>query len=345
MSNTHTKEIRVFFSWQSDSPPETNSGAIRAALKKAAKAVKKNSPTLNIVLDEATRNTSGSPNIADKIIEKIDTADIYIADITTITPKSAKRQSANPNVLIELGYAIAQVGWDRIILLFNGAIGQFPADLPFDIIQNRVSPYSIASGTPDTEGKLEKLLEIAIQAVIDKNPKTPCQLRGQQPEKIQHERDVENLTWLLSKIHIPSVDDYISGLPRVIPAHIFWFWEDVKGIVTNNLFHIYDPAIEAPIIKLFQAWETTLSFPSRYRTTPTGMKHIFSNPGDAPLDEGQEKDWKKIEHAALEMDQALKAILDRIRSAYLEVDIMQTNAKAWKEYCDYQKELKGSVDA
>lgn len=342
---THTKGIRVFFSWQSDSLPETNSGAIRAALKRASKAIKIKSPTLNILLDEATRNTSGSPNIADKILEKIDAADIYIADITTVTSKRAKRPSANPNVLIELGYAVAQVGWDRIILLFNDAIGKFPSDLPFDIIQNRVSKYSIAPGVSgNLSGKkevLEKLLAVAIQSVIEKNPKTPSQLRGLEPKKIQHERDIENLTWLLSQIHIPTLDEHITSLPRYIPGQIFWFWEGFKGVVTNNLFHVYDPALEAPIIKLYQAWNTTLSFAGQYRDIHGGNRYIFSNPGDAPLDEGQEKDWKEIENAASEMHQALQTLLDRARSAYLEVDINKTNAKAWKEYSEFHKSLNG----
>jgi len=342
MSDATPKEVRVFFSWQSDSPSETNSGAIRAALKSAAKGVRKKIPALNIVLDEATRDTSGSPNIADKIFEKIDAAHVYIADITTVTPEGIKRPSANPNVLIELGYAVAQVGWDRIILLFNDAIGKFPADLPFDIVQNRVSKYSIVPNPEDKSSSvtaLEKLLEVAIQAVIEKNPKTPIQLRGMTPEKIQHERDVENLTWLLSQIHIPSLDEHISGLPRHISGQIFWFWEGFKGVVTNSLFHVYDPALEAPIVSLFNAWSTTLAFVGRYRDIHGGRSHIFSNPGDAPLDEDQAKDWEEIARAASEMNQALKALLARVRSAYLEVNINQTNAKAWKEYRDYQKEL------
>ena len=36
----NNKEIRVFYSWQSDSPGETNLNAIREALKTAAKKVK-----------------------------------------------------------------------------------------------------------------------------------------------------------------------------------------------------------------------------------------------------------------------------------------------------------------
>jgi Predicted nucleotide-binding protein containing TIR-like domain len=339
---TTNKEIRVFFSWQSDSPSETNMNAIRAALKKAAKEIKRKSSDFNIVLDEATRDTSGSPNIASKIFEKIDKTQVFIADITTITPENATRPSANPNVLVELGYAVAKVGWDRIVLLLNDTIGNFPSDLPFDIVQNRVSNYSLCEGTQERlngAAALEKLLEIAIRAVIEKNPKTPDQLRGLTPEMMQHERDIKNLTLLLQQIHIPTLDNHILELPRLISDPIFFFWEGFKAILTSSLFHIYDSKLETSLVDLYESWNTTFSFCGRYRDINNGTRQIFSNPGDAPLDPDQQKDWDEINNAAYKMNQALQTLLARVRSHYIEVDINKTNAKAWKEYIDHEKKF------
>ena len=47
----------------------------------------------------------------------------------------------NPNVLIELGYAIKTLGWSKIICLFNSQTGKIE-DLPFDINHNRVTAYT-----------------------------------------------------------------------------------------------------------------------------------------------------------------------------------------------------------
>lgn len=165
-------------------------------------------------------------------------------------------------------------------------------------------------------------------------------MRGLAPEKIQHERDVENLIWLLSQIHIPTLDEHISGLPRYISDQIFWFWESFKGVVTNSLFHVYDSALKSSIDKLYNAWNITLNFHQNYNEIPSGRKHVFSNPGDAPLDEYQEKDWKEIEHAAHEMNCALQELLNRVRSSYLEIDVSQTNANAWKEYCGFHESFE-----
>src|ERR1700731_2223834 len=106
-TNKQVTPVRVFYSWQSDSPAETNLKAIRNSLDKAFKLVGKTHSGLKLTRDEATRDTSGSPNIASKILEKIDAADVFVADITTVTPAGAKRPCPNPNVSYELGYAVA----------------------------------------------------------------------------------------------------------------------------------------------------------------------------------------------------------------------------------------------
>ena len=65
------REVRVFYSWQSDLPEDSNKNGIRNALNAAAKRLKKAQPELKIVIDEATKRTAGSPNIAAKILERL----------------------------------------------------------------------------------------------------------------------------------------------------------------------------------------------------------------------------------------------------------------------------------
>ena len=72
-------EIQIFYSWQRDLSEKTNKNAIRRALRTAQNNIEAHQPGLNIVLDEATRDTSGSANIASKILETIEDADIIVA--------------------------------------------------------------------------------------------------------------------------------------------------------------------------------------------------------------------------------------------------------------------------
>lgn len=137
----------VFWSWQSDSDPATNRNLIEDALKRALKAVRRESAGIEPVLDRDTTGLSGSPDISDSIFAKIASADILVADVTIINPH-AKKPTSNPNVLIELGFAAATLGWDRIILVQNTAHGS-PPKLPFDLRGRRVVPYQCASGSSD----------------------------------------------------------------------------------------------------------------------------------------------------------------------------------------------------
>ena len=108
----------VFFSWQSDLPKDINYFAIRDSIKKAITGI-------NLSYDEATRGMSGSINILDTIFNKILAADIFVCDITTVGIIHNKnnnvkkpRPTPNPNVLLELGYAIANLGVERMILIY-----------------------------------------------------------------------------------------------------------------------------------------------------------------------------------------------------------------------------------
>jgi hypothetical protein len=336
-----TRKVTVFYSWQSDSPKKTNLSAIRGALKIAAEKIAKNHPDLNIVPDEATRGTSGSPNIALKIQEKIEAADVFLADITTITPTGAKRPCPNPNVSYELGYAVGQLGWDRVILLFNESLGDFPKDLPFDIIQQRASPYKLAEADPNSARKpLGDFLATAILAVIEMNPKRPAELRGLTPEKFKHNHDVTNMEWLMSNIHLPTLDTHINELPHSITDRALWFWEVFKGVVANSLFNVYDPVLKSAVDKLFFAWQTALAHDEQYHNTWGGRVHVFTNPMDLPLPPKRQKIWDEIDKARFEMRKALDQILDRLRESYVEIDIHKTNEKAWKAHVDMEEEVK-----
>ncbi|WP_296067960.1 hypothetical protein [uncultured Agrobacterium sp.] len=339
MANKKTP-IHVFYSWQSDSPKKTNLNAIRKALADACKRLEAANPHLKLIPDEATRNTSGSPNIALKILEKIEMSAIFIADITTITLPGAPRPCPNPNVGYELGYAVATLGWERVVLLFNDANGEFPADLPFDFIQNRASPYSYAASDPSSKGKeLSVFLELAIKAVLEKNPKRPAELKGLTRERIQHDHDVENMRWLMESLHLPTLQQHILELPHAISDKAIWFFDNFRGVVANNLFSVYDTVFREAVNKLYSGWLKALAHDNQYHDTPSGSVHVFSNPGDMPLLGDRQKAWDEIEAGRHDMAKGLSMILDRIRADYLEINLHKTNAKAWKDYVDFQREF------
>lgn len=131
------KKCTIFYSWQSDIKVSRN--FISDCLDKLRKKMK------DIVLcdiDRDTQGLAGAPDIGDSIYEKIDSADIFIADVTIINRDFVGRKTPNPNVMIELGYAIKSLGWDRIILLYNKDFGEIE-ELPFDINHRRITSFTL----------------------------------------------------------------------------------------------------------------------------------------------------------------------------------------------------------
>lgn len=128
----------VFFSWQSDI--RDNTTTIRANIEQACDKISKKL-SIKIETDEATRNESGFVDIPQTVFQKIGMCDIFICDITPIQV-SGDKLLPNPNVLIELGYAIRCVGVNRIICIHDTNKGDIK-NLPFDINKNRITPYSM----------------------------------------------------------------------------------------------------------------------------------------------------------------------------------------------------------
>ena len=138
-----TAKCLIFYSWQSDLPNPTNRGFIMTALEGAAKALRADdSLQVEPVVDRDTNGVPGSPDIAGTIFNKIDQSQVFVCDISIINQGGPGRLTPNPNVLIELGYAMKTLEAKRIILVFNSAYGPIES-LPFDLRTRRVIQYSM----------------------------------------------------------------------------------------------------------------------------------------------------------------------------------------------------------
>ena len=141
-SENSAKAKTIFYSWQSDLPNATNRGFIQKALERAAKEIQSDqSISVEPVIDRDTAGVPGSPDIATTILEKIDKCDVFACDVSIINHGSAPRPTPNPNVLIELGYALKRLGWNRILTILNTEYGKIEA-LPFDLRMKRVLTYN-----------------------------------------------------------------------------------------------------------------------------------------------------------------------------------------------------------
>jgi chaperonin GroEL len=152
----------IFYSWQSDSPPKSNRNFIQDTLDKAVKALaSKGNIAVDPVVDRDTRNVAGAPKIADTIFSKIDTAAVFVADVTIvskITGETADRVKSlpNPNVLVELGYALKVLEDKRLVLIANTAYGRIE-DLPFDLLGRKTLGYSLPEKHLGNDAESQKI--------------------------------------------------------------------------------------------------------------------------------------------------------------------------------------------
>ena len=168
--------FKIFYSWQSKTDQKLNRYFIKECLEDAIAELKKefqgNAP--EIVLDMDTQDVPGIPNIPMTIHDKIKMADVYVADITFIfKPAEAENEGIPaPNVLIEMGYALAEVSENRIITVMNTAFGP-PDKLPFDIKQRRFPiKYSLEGSETkeekkDVKKKLVDTFKYTIQTIFN----------------------------------------------------------------------------------------------------------------------------------------------------------------------------------
>ncbi|MDH6600043.1 putative nucleotide-binding protein [Myroides gitamensis] len=147
----------IFYSWQSDLSNNHNRSFILSALEKASKIFSQDKKfNVDTVIDRDTYGLVGSPSIVESITGKIAKSDIFVCDISIINKEQDGRKTPNPNVLYELGYASAILGWERIIMIQNTAYGNIE-DLPFDLRGRRILQYSLDETIESKKEEKDKL--------------------------------------------------------------------------------------------------------------------------------------------------------------------------------------------
>jgi hypothetical protein len=199
----------VFWSWQSDLDSRVTRNLIKSALTDAI-------TQLSVDLEEAerpklthdTKDVAGTPDIVATILEKIEKAAVFIADVTPIGKSESGKALANPNVLIELGFAKHAIGTKRLILVWNTAFpGTFPEDLPFDLRGKRApAGFNLEPGASTEE--LRKARESLTKELLNR-------LRA---------------SLLETGNTIPSITDWH---PRSVRSPALWF-EETESLPLNE---------------------------------------------------------------------------------------------------------------
>ena len=155
----------IFWSWQSDIPKEIGRFFVRDALREAIQTLKTDQELLEpiereaasrLAIDSDRRGVPGSPDLAATIFEKIEKADVFLADVTLVGETPDGKKLINSNVAIEYGHAHRAHGARRVLMVQNLHYGDGDA-LPFDLRQKSWPlSYALAPGASKAVIKAER---------------------------------------------------------------------------------------------------------------------------------------------------------------------------------------------
>jgi len=254
MANSLNKQT-IFYSWKSDLPNSTNRGFIEGCLATAIKRLQTDDQLdVDPSLDRDTKDTPGAPDIAQTILDKIDACRIFVCDVSLINRNHSQwwsklasrfiesRPTPNPNVLIELGYAVKSRSWNNVICVLNTTTGSIE-DLPFDIRQRRCITYELHPGQQksDVKESLAKHLERKVRKILDLSDasKTVMQLEfADLSQKSQLGTTIQrDGTWWTIDGGINSLPDYTLSSSEGAGGDLLHLYSELHKVIANKEYY------------------------------------------------------------------------------------------------------------
>lgn len=148
------------------------------------------------LLDKDTQGVPGMPPISEVIFDKITNCGIFVPDLSFVGSTQKGRALPNPNVLIEYGWALNSLGYQRIVPVLNSAFGDpSEKELPFDMRHlRRPITYKLSkSSTPKQKSaekiKLEKDFVRAFQLILKSGV-----IKKKEPESLEQFIETQSTT-------------------------------------------------------------------------------------------------------------------------------------------------------
>ncbi|MFS7190720.1 TIR domain-containing protein [Serratia proteamaculans] len=330
----------IFYSWQADLDYEINKNVIKAAI---SIAINKTNLSIedamnNFLLDSDTTNRTGSPDIVNVILSKIDACSFFISDITPIAVAENGKKIPNPNVLFETGYAVGKKTFERTLFVLNEAYGK-DVDMPFDLKTKRILSYTLHK-----EDGEDKKKEVIKRLASDVSKQLTAILNS--PDLVDHDHDYEKqkrqrdlikLKRFLENVSLKIISNHISrGMgENVMHAGAFIVQTDMEGVCSFFSFRLNDSVLANFIEELRVNFNHSLSF---------GLHFTFFNSNLYILKPHEDSVRDEYASCLGKLNESLVGLHDYIHDNYPEIDIEECNRVSYNKYIAELKNNTASFD-
>lgn len=333
MKKDANKKETIFFTWQSDLHSNTNKHLLRDCLKAAIKLLKKDIIDMHMRLDSDTLHATGSPDIVATIFDKIKCSSAMVADISLVNQGSIARLTSNPNVLIELGYAAAVLGWESIMTFFNEHYGRIE-DLPFDLRGRRHHKFNLSpTATKDEINRVsaritqEMIAQIKNILIREKLP-TPEVKKSKSSQHIRYESDVKTIKWFLSRVSTRDIESYVSNFinREILDLDLLDDFYELE-LVNSPRFHFYDSKLKDKFKNLKNWLGKTLDHGVDFTFYNESLYKLYRSDHNQTV---ADQTFLLIKKEMIALQSALTSLLKYIHENYEDVDTRYLNKEAIK---------------
>jgi hypothetical protein len=226
-----------------------------------------------------------------------------------------------------------------VLLVFNTATGVIETDVPFDLRGRRLVSYRLDDATGDRkavqDGLASTLAEGLRVALASPPPvrRRPASKRAAtvSPEQ-QRQRDRDALYDLLAVLDTEWVDAYFRTLAdERIPHDAEPRWILFEGAARAARFHLFDRRTRDAVRAFTDAWHRMHEV-TAYGDALPGEPFVRFRPESYQREADVDATRREFHEARAAMQRQFAVLVARVRAAYPEFDLRETDARARAVY-------------
>jgi nucleoside phosphorylase len=153
------------------------------------------------------------------------------------------------------------------------------------------------------------------------------------------QRDLATLNRLLPLIPTSTLDYFFhQAAVDLIPYQIFYFWEQFNAEVTAGHFQLFDSELRNRVQALHKGLAGALSFGGRFQTLPDEKTLRFVDARAGGSYDKWKADYDAYHRAVDEGQQAYEELLEYLKTAYPEIDLLEMTKRGLAARREYLRE-------